>query len=704
MIVKTISVISSKVTDEHLAKLAYVYVRQSSLNQVLHHGESTELQYELVERAVQLGWPKERIQVIDEDLGKSAASAEERTGFQKLIAEIGLGRVGIVLSMDASRLSRKNTDWYRLLELCSVFGTLIADGESLHDPRVYADRLLLGLTGMMSEAELHQIKMRMQAGAQHKAERGELVLPLPAGLVRTATGQVILNPDEEVQERIRLVFQKFRELRSAYAVQRYLQKEQLQLPCRPLRGPSPHEVIWQKARYSAVQAILKNPAYAGTYAYGQSTRDPARHKTGHAKSGIVHRRIEDWPVVLQGVYPAYISWEEYLANQQQLSNNQYHYHAGKSGAPRKGQALLQGILLCGQCGTRMGLRYSGPHGQFPVYRCHYDRELHQQIYCQEVRALGLDEQIERLLLAALAPDQIAMALASLQQIEHERDLLSRQWRLRLERTCYEAERARRQYNLVEPENRMVARTLEAVWEQKLRESEQMEHEYEDWQREHHLEITPVNREQILRLAEDLPRVWNAETTTPADRKQIVRLLIRDVIVDPDRVKGKVWFQINWQTGAITEQCYTRRVQDYANYPDLERLQQRVRELHVQHKLDRQIASALNTEGFRNAHLQPFTSGMIFLLRKRWGLQAMIPTGFNPKRWEDGTYSVQGAAEVLGVSTETIFAWIYRHRLEAHQVAAGTPWRIVLDEEQILNLKKSLRRRNPDKSPSKRKAS
>jgi DNA invertase Pin-like site-specific DNA recombinase len=563
------------------------------------------------------------------------------------MAEIGLGRVGIVLSMDASRLSRKNTDWYQLLELCSLFGTLIADGESLHDPRIYADRLLLGLTGMMSEAELHQIKMRLHAGAWHKAERGELSQPLPAGLLRTTTQEVILNPDEEVQDRIRLVFQKFRELRSAYAVLRYLQKESLSLPSRPLRGPAPHEVIWQTARYSTVLAVLKNPAYAGVYVYGRSSRDPARHKPGQTKSGIVHRPLEEWPIVLQGIYPAYLSWEEYLANQNHLQANQNRYRDGKPGGPRKGKALLQGIILCGQCGTRMHLRYSGPSGQFPVYRCRYDREHLQQQYCQEVRALGLDQEIERILLDALAPDRIALALASLEQLQQERTTLSRQWQFRLERSRYEAERARRQYGLVEPENRLVARSLEHTWEAKLRALETVEREYENWQLQHHLELTPRDCQEILHLGENFPRVWNAPTTTPADRKHILRLLIRDVIVDPHRVPGKVWFQINWQTGAHTEHCYTRCVQDYANYPDLERLQQRIRQLHAQHKMDKEIASALNTEGFRNAHRRPFSSKMIWLLRQRWGMPTVIHQGPNPQQWEDATYSIAGAAEYSG---------------------------------------------------------
>ncbi len=279
--------LNSKITTLHLAKWAYVYIRQSSVGQVLHHRESTDLQYQLVARATALGWPAERITVIDEDLGKSGASAAERPGFQHLLAEVGLGRVGLVLSFDASRLARNNYDWYQLLELCSVFGTLIADHERVYDPVIYTDRLLLGLSGMMSEAELHQLKRRLQAGAWNKARRGELHQALPVGLVRFPSGEVSLHPDAEVQARLRLVFEKFTELQVARAVLRYFRDAELLLPARPLRGPAPHEVVWQPARTSMILAILKNPAYAGAYVYGRHTQDPTHHTPGHPYSGIV---------------------------------------------------------------------------------------------------------------------------------------------------------------------------------------------------------------------------------------------------------------------------------------------------------------------------------------------------------------------------------------------------------------------------------
>ena len=681
----------SKITNAHLAKLAYVYVRQSPLSQVIRHAESTSLQYELVERAAQLGWPEDRIKVIDEDLGKSGTSTDLRQGFQHLTAEIGLGKVGIVLSMDASRLSRNNADWYQLLELCSLFGVLIADGESLYDPREYTDRLLLGLTGMMSEAELHQIKLRMHNGERHKAERGELRLPLPVGLLRLRDNEVVLCPDEEVQSRIRLVFQKFRELGTARAVVRYFQCENLQMPSRPLLGPAPHEITWQPAHTSTVLGILKNPAYAGAYVYGRHHCDPTRRKPGHPASGTIRLPIEQWPVVIQEVYPAYITWEEFLANQQRLADNQNKYRQDSHGVPRKGQALLQGIIRCGRCGARMMMHYSGPEGQFPVYTCRYARQQLQHDHCQEVRALGLDEEVEHLILTALAPDKIALALSALEQIEAEQTTLCQQWQIRLERAQYETERARRQYNFVEPENRLVARNLECQWEQKLRTAEKLEQDFQAWQRQRHLELTPSDREEILALGENLPKIWNAPTTTPADRKQIVRLVIKEVIVDQHREKGKVWFQINWQTGAISEHGYIRRVRSYADYANWEQLEQRIRELHAQQKMDEEIADGLNAEGFRTPHHWPFSSKLIWILRKQLGLPTVIHQGFIPDRWEDGTYSVYGAAKELGVFTGTIYTWIYAGRLQAEQVGKGTPWKIHLDEEKITALKSHLDR-------------
>ncbi len=686
------SISEDRVTTSHRAKLAYIYVRQSTAGQVRQHQESTELQYRLVDRAILFGWPKERVEVIDDDLGKSGASSDDRYGFQRLIAEIGLGKAGLVLSLDASRLARNNRDWHQLLELCSLFGVLIADGERLYDPCAYHDRLLLGLSGIMSEAELHQIKVRLHQGERQKAARGELRMPLPAGLCRGRDGRVVLNLDEEVQARLLLLFAKFRELRSAKAVMRYLQQAGLRLPVRPLRGPAPHEVVWRPADNARVLDVLKNPAYAGAYVYGRRRRDPIGRRPGARHGSTVAVAPQDWPVCLKDAYPGYISWEEFMANQRRLADNLNRYAANRPGVPRKGNALLQGIVVCGRCGRHMYLRYSGRHGDYPVYHCSADQQRDGGRRCQEVRALGVDGEVERLALAALAPDRIAVAVAALGELEEEARLLERQWSLKRERTRYEAERARRQYDAVEPENRLVARSLERAWEERLRQVEQIEAEYADWRRAQPLSLSDADRAQILLLGEDLPRLWKAATTTAAERKQMLRLLLKEVVLDQRRERGQVWIRIVWQTGATSEHRIQRRVHAYTEYAALERLEARVRELNAAQKMDGEIATILNAEGLVSARGRPFSGAEIHLLRKRWGIPTVKINGkeANPQRWPDGTYSVQGAAKVLTITAQTVFKWLQKGRLTGQQLAKGMPWKIILFDEQIPVLKAQVR--------------
>lgn len=688
-----------KITCAHRAKFAYIYVRQSSPGQVRQYQESTELQYRLVERAVWLGWPRDRVHVIDDDLGKSGASCTDRLGFQHLMAEIGLGKAGLVLSLDASRLARNNRDWHQLLELCSLFGVLIADGEKLYEPRAYHDRLLLGLSGMMSEAELHQIRMRLHQGERQKAARGELRLPLPAGLAYDRSGAIVLHPDEEVQGRLRLIFAKFRELHSAKAVMRYLQKNQLPVPVRPLLGPAPQEIVWRPADSARILHILKNPAYAGAYVYGRHRYDPTRRRAGHPKSGTVRVAREDWPVCLREAHPGYIDWDEFLRNQQQLADNVNHYEARHHGLPRQGCALLQGIVVCGCCGRHMGMRYSGPQGNYPVYQCTADNTSEGRPRCQEVRALAVDALIEQILLAALAPDQLALTLAALGQMEQETQGLERQWSLKRERARYEAERARRQYDGVEPENRLVARSLERQWEEKLRQVEQIEQDYQRWQREQVGSLTEADRREILSLGENLPRVWQAETTTAADRKQIVRLVIQEVTLDQKRERGQVWIRITWQTGAVSEHWLRRRVQDYRQYAEREQLEQRVRELNAAQKMDAEIAAVLNAEGFCSAQGRPFYGALVFLLRKQWQIATVKINGTyqeNPPRWPDGSYSVRGAAAALQISPVTVFLWLRKRRFRAEQMAKGMPWKIWLTDEEIATIRANVRHVNPSK--------
>ena len=681
---------AERVTTAHRAKLAYVYVRQSSAVQVRQHQESTHLQYRLVDRAADLGWPRERIAVIDDDLGKSGASSVERQGFQRLIAEIGLGKAGLVLSLDASRLARNNRDWHQLLELCSIFGVLIADGERLYDPGAYHDRLLLGLSGIMSEAELHQIHLRLHQGELQKAVRGELRLPLPAGLAYAPGGQTVLNPDEEVQARLRLVFSLFQALHSAGAVMRELRRNGLALPVRPLRGPAPHQVVWVAADKARVRHILHNPAYAGAYVYGQHCHDPLRRRSSAAGSSIVRVPIGQWTVCLRDAHPGYIGWEEFMANVKRLEDNAALYAAQRPGVARQGMALLQGIAVCGHCGRRMGLRYCGPLGDYPAYLCAVDYVRDGSPRCQQIRALAVDAAVEQLMLEALAPDQIALAVASVAQLETETHLLERQWALKRERARYEAERARRQYDAVEPENRLVARSLERDWEEHLRQVEAVEQAYEAWRREQGAPLGESDRANVLALAKDLPRVWQAATAQ--ERKRIVRLVVREVALDQKREPGVVWMRICWQTGAISEHRLQRPVRSYAECVSTDALKRRMRELNAAGKMDREIASVLNAEGVMSARGVPLQETTVNHLRKRWNIPTVKINGVeaNPPRWPDGSYSIQGAAAALGMTRHTVYRWLHKSRLKGQQLTIGQPWKVFLTDDQIRLLRAPVR--------------
>jgi DNA invertase Pin-like site-specific DNA recombinase len=672
----TMSCVETPITAQHRARLAYVYVRQSSPGQVARHGESTELQYRLVARAVAPGWPRERVRVIDDDLGQSAAAAG-RLGFQHLIAEIGLGHAGLVVSLDASRLARNNGEWHRLVELCGLFGTLIADGERLYGPGAYHDRLLLGLSGMLSEAELHQLKLRLHAGARQKAERGELRLPLPVGLVRRADGTVSLDPDQEIEARIRLVFQKFAELGAARAVMRYLRRARLPLPVRPRRGPEPHPVGWEPARTSRVLGLLKNPAYAGAHVYGRTAVDPTRRRPGQRYSGTVRRPPDEWPICLRDAHPAYIRWEEFVRNQARLRANRSRYYLAQPGVPRRGRALLQRIARCGRCGGWMGLGYSGRRGRYPVYRCAGAKGEFGATTCQEVRAAAVDAAVEAALLAAVAPDQVAPALAALEELEAEDRALERQWQLRLERARHEATRAERQYTAVEPENRLVARTLERQWEERLRAVEEVEQAYERWRHQPSVTLAAADRAAILALGEDFPAIWHAPTTTPADRKRLLRLVIRDVLLDQRRARGQAWVQINWQTGATTAQWIRRRVLGYDQHADLETLRQRVRALHAAGHVDAEIAATLNAEGFQTAHGRPFNGRATWYLRRTWGLPPVAATPSGALVVEERIVAAEEAARLIGVQPPTVYKWLRAGRLPGAQRRTGPPWKVVV---------------------------
>ncbi len=519
---------SEKILAAHRERRAVVYLRQSTLKQVHEHRESTNRQYALQGRATELGWPADRIDVVDEDLGQSRSSAQWRLGFQRLAEGVAHGRVGAVFALEMSRLARSSADWHRLLELCGLADVLIVDEQAVYTPRDYNDRLLLGLKGTMSEAEQYWMRLRLEGGRLSKARRGELYFHPPAGYQWDPnTSRFRLDPDESVQRAIRLVFERFRLDGSAYAVARYLARHGLRVPARMVPAS---EVSWVAPRESLLLHMLHNPIYAGAYVFGRS-----EERMGLA-GGEVRRRLlrilaqPDWKVCFPDHHPAYITWEEYMANRRKLDDNRTYRPGGdRHGAAREGHALLQGLALCGRCGRRMSTRYRGEqgHGQ---YHCR-PQALAGDV-CFSVAAEAIDEAVTELFLEAVQPPELELALAVTREAEQQAEQVDRQWKLRLERIRYEAQLAERRYKAVDPDNRVVARTLERDWEEKLREVAEPEREHGEVRRREKVELTEEDRARILSLARDLPAVWRAPTTTDAERKNLLRMLVHEVTMSP----------------------------------------------------------------------------------------------------------------------------------------------------------------------------
>jgi hypothetical protein len=448
--------------------------------------------------------------------------------------------------------------------------------------------------------------------------------------------------------------------------------------------------------FSNVRGILQKPAYAGAYTFGRVRVDPTRQQPGVSHSGKVRQPIDRWEVCIQDAFPAYLSWEEFVTNQKRLAANQNNYPQKKPGVVRKGRALLQGIALCGVCGGHLRLRYAGRQADLPIYVCDTEMRQYRGPQCQQVRALEVDAEIERLALAALEPDRVALAIGALEQLEIEASALERQWEMKIERARYEATRAQRQYDTCEPENRLVARNLEPLWEAKLRAVEEAEKEFETWRKQHHTALTAEDRQQIVALGENLPMLWAAPTTTNVDRKQIIRLIIKDVILDQKRERGKVWFKINWRTGATTEHWIKRRTGSYREQADVESLQRRIEELNGSGKHDAEIAAILKAEGYRTTRGGEISHAGVCRLRRRWGVRAnrAYEAGYNPQRWDDGTFSVQGAALAIGVAESAVHVWLRRGLLKGKQSVKGAPWKITLTEEDISGLREYAEQSRP----------
>ncbi|MBO0775520.1 MAG: recombinase family protein [Actinobacteria bacterium] len=649
----------SKIQDRHRDRLAVVYVRQSTMAQVTEHGESTRLQYGLSERAAGLGWEASRILVIDEDLGHSASGAGDRPGFQRLVSEVGLDHVGIVLGIEMSRLARSGREWHQLLELCALSGTLLGDMEAVYDPNAHNDRLLLGLKGTISEAELHLIRQRMWSGRIAKARRGELAVPLPAGFARRPSGEVILDPDEQVRTVISLIFSLFDRIGTAGGVLAFLADNGIQIGFRLREGPDQGELTWRRPSRNMIQNMLRNPAYAGIYAYGRSAGDPRRRQPGRPYSG--KKRVErgQWLVFLPGVLPAYISAEQYERNMQRMDANRS--RAQSLGAVRDGPALLAGLVRCGRCGRKMTVRYQrGPGGVLqPTYVCGGACVTWADDRCQQLAGTCADEYVSGLALQAMAPAALEVSLAAAEQEESRRAEADRVWQQRLERADYAASRARRQYQLAEPENRLVVRQLEKDWNDALAERQRLGEDYDRHLASRPRALTAAERDQIRALAADLPAVWNAETTTDADRKQLLRHLIEEVTVTVIGDSEQVDVEVTWAGGHRTEGRVTRPVAALAQLSYFPRLRQRTAELLAAGCTAAQIAEALNAEGLRPPkRAAVFTQSSVGDLIGTLGLRhARTPA----RRPELGKHEwwLRDLAEHLGMSKVTLDAWIRR---------------------------------------------
>lgn len=651
---------NDKIQATHLERRAVVYLRQSTLMQVHEHRESTARQYDLRRRAQELGWPAERIDLIDEDLGRSGTGTAWRSGFQKMAEEVAHGRIGIILCLEVSRLTRSSADWQQLLNVCALADVLIADEQAVYTPRDYNDRLLLGLKGTMSEAEQYWMQLRLQGGKLSKARRGELFLVPPAGYVWDEAAQRLrLDPDEQVQRAVRLVFERFRLEGSAYAVVRYFAQHKLKLPAHQLRG---RQLKWGPPRYDSVLDMLHNPLYTGTYVYG---RKEVRMALVEGQLRQRHTTVlprQSWKAFLPEHHPAYISWEEFLANQQKLQSNRTYHLPHQHGAAREGAALLQGLVLCGRCGHLMSVRYRGAKHS-PYYECHSaPGSMGGNQLCWLAAARGIDEAVSQLFLSAVQPPEIELGLAVAREVERQAEQLHQQWKLRLERARYEAQLAERRYKAVDPDNRVVARTLETEWNDKLRQLQEQEGEYQQVRRRQKLELTEEDRTRILALAKDLPRVWNAPSTTNAERKNLLRILVQKVALSPTELpKRMLRVQVVWVTGAVSDFTLPRRTgfHTHRNPPEAVEL---ILQLFQQNKTDAEIAAELNQRGLRSGANIPWNKRTVRRVLSLRGVRRSHTTpdaGRQPARREDGLYSVRGVAMHFGVSEAIVRYWMER---------------------------------------------
>jgi DNA invertase Pin-like site-specific DNA recombinase len=678
---------SGKITSSHLSRAAVIYVRQSTLAQLERNTESTARQYDLVNRARQLGWPREAIRVIDGDLGISGSVTGQRAGFEGMVAEVALGQVGIILALEASRLARDNAAWYRLLDLAGVCDTLVADADAVYHPVLFGDRLLLGLMGIMSEAELHVLRTRLEGGIKNKAARGELRRGLPVGLIwGEGDGEICFHPDEAVTGVIAAVFGQFAVCGSVRATWLHLREQGLRWPLQKVaytrRGSGIPEVTWVEPTYHAVHTTLTHPAYAGAYVYGRTRKERYLDPAGVLRQRSRRLPRDQWEVLIPDHHPGFTGWDTYLANQARIGTNiRPQARQPGTGAVREGSALLQGLATCGTCGRKLAIFYAGPAKCVPNYYCQGSAELVNGRGARHMSVGGqaIDAAVAEAFLAALAPAALDACLQAARQLEDGHDAALAQHQRQVEQARYNAARAERRYRAVDPDNRLVARGLEAEWEHALQQLADAEAELARRQARRPKTLTAQERAAILALGDDLGSVWDAPTTTSKDRKQLLRTLVEEVNItlrreDPGPHAALV---LRWKGDAISELTVPLRRRQPPIRTDEDTIDL-IRRLAV-HYPDAVIAGILNRQHRRTARGLSYTASRVQSLRYHWHIPCHQPDS-NGQAPEGELLNVTAAARQLQIAPSTLLRWLNDGFVAGEQVTPGAPWRIRLTDQ------------------------
>jgi DNA invertase Pin-like site-specific DNA recombinase len=643
------------------------------MGQVYHNRESTERQYALKEKALQFGWTSSTVRVLDRDLGISGTEYTAREDFKTLVADVSMNKVGAVFSLEASRLSRSCADWHRLLELCSLSRTLIIDEDGCYDPSDFNDRLLLGLKGTMSAAELHFIRARLQGGKDNKARKGELHFPLPVGFCYDSEGSIVKDPDSEIRGAIAMLFQMFRTTGSAFGVVQYFAKQGIQFPRRAYGGVWNGKVIWGSLTHARVLAVLKNPSYTGTYVYGRYKYRKSVTPQGDIHSKVVRVPMTSWQVSIKDHHESYISWSDFLENHTMLEKNRTNTaQTMLPGPAREGLALLQGLLICGTCGHKLTVRYSGNGGIYPTYQCTWrHRDGICNTYCMSIRCDLLDRLIANRILEATRPLHLEIALKALEELERRDSDIDKQWEMKIERADYAAQLAQRRYEEVDPANRLVAATLEKRWNDALHNLEQCRQQHLEHKQKYGLAITDQQKQSILSIAQDLPRLWNAPSTNATDKKRIIRILIKDITVERVKEARKLIIHIRWEGEAIENISIDIPPSAAGRYRCPQSIVEEVRRLAVSLP-DLSIAKKLNQQGISAPKGGAFSISSVRWIRHRNGIPG-------PKQLTQEV-TVDQLMKKFRVSRHVVYYWIERGVVKARKITEGSPFWIILNPE------------------------